>query len=166
MKLHVKKGDNVKIIAGSYKGSVGKITAVDAQNGRVVVENANIITKHVKGKGAQKQSSREKLAGSINASNVQIVCAGCNKTTRVAHQEAASFKPGKKIWQRICKKCGAVLDQKAPKVEKEKKVKKAKKEEPAQESAAAETTTEKAAAAKTAKPKKEKIVKNEDGAVV
>lgn len=42
--LHVKKGDNVMVIAGKDKGKSGIITKVDVDNGRVLVEGLNIAT--------------------------------------------------------------------------------------------------------------------------
>jgi large subunit ribosomal protein L24 len=154
MKLHVKKGDNVKILTGKDKGKTGKISAVFPDSGRVVVENNNIIIKHVKAKSANSQSSIQKLAGSIDASNVQIICPACSKTTRVGHTENAGAKEGQHKFGRVCRKCGAKLDVKVTKVN-EKKAKKAKD--------AAAIPAEEVAGKKSAK---QKIVKNEDGAVV
>ena len=150
-KLHVRKGDNVKIICGKDKGNTGKISAVNPDSGRVVVENSNIMIKHVKAKSAQQQSSIQKISGSIDASNVQILCPSCGKPTRVCGK-AIEVK-GKTKWQRTCKKCGATLDVKAAKPA-EKKAKKKKDEEIADE----ETADTKGGDGITEK--------NEDGAIV
>ena len=42
--MKIKKGDTVKVIAGKDKDKEGKVIAVDRKNGRVTVENVNIIT--------------------------------------------------------------------------------------------------------------------------
>ena len=102
-KLHVKTGVNVVIIAGKDKGKKGKILSAMPKTGRVVVEGANMITKHQKPVG-QKSGGRITMAGPINSSNVMLICSKCGKATRVAHQ----IKDDKKV--RICKKCGAVID--------------------------------------------------------
>ena len=102
-KLHVKTGDNVVIIAGKDKGKKGKILSAMPKTGRVVVEGANMITKHQKPVG-QKSGGRITMVGPINSSNVMLICSKCGKATRVAHQ----IKDDKKV--RICKKCGAVID--------------------------------------------------------
>lgn len=136
--LFVKKGDSVKLIAGKNKGRTGKVLAVDVESGRVVVDGWNIIVKHVKAKSAQKAGGIQKMAGSIDASNVQIVCPSCSAATRVS---IGSDSEGKKV--RLCKKCGASLDSKQ-KIEK--KAKKSKKDEMADEKPAK----------KEAKAKKEK----------
>ena len=146
MKLNVKKGDTVLMIAGKDKGKKGKITSCDPTTGRVVVEGCNIITKHSKPRGANQPGGINKMAGPVDVSNVQIICPSCNKATRVKAGEAE----GKKV--RACAKCGASLDAKA---KTDKKKKSAKKEE--------ETVTEKKPAKKTAKKVKdaEESVKEE-----
>ena len=102
-KLHVKTGDNVVIIAGKDKGKKGKILSAMPKTHRVIVEGANMITRHVKPMGA-KSGGRITKEGTIDSSNVMLICSKCGKATRVAHQ----IKDDKKV--RICKKCGAVID--------------------------------------------------------
>ena len=115
MSLNVKKGDNVVILAGKDKGRTGKIVSVNTSAGRVVVDGANEITKHVKARSANQQSRIEKKSGTIDASNVMILCPACNKATRVANK----VEGGKKI--RVCQKCGAALHVKAEKNDKKEK---------------------------------------------
>ena len=115
MSLNAKKGDNVVILAGKDKGRTGKIVSVNTSAGRVVVDGANEITKHVKARSANQQSRIEKKSGTIDASNVMILCPACNKATRVANK----VEGGKKI--RVCQKCGAALDVKAEKNDKKEK---------------------------------------------
>ena len=112
MALHVKKGDNVLVLAGKDKGKTGKIVSADPKNGVVVVDGVNVVTKHKKPRSAQQTGGIEKVNGNIDASNVQIICPACGKATRIAAGEVDS----KKV--RLCKKCGANMDAKAPKAEK------------------------------------------------
>lgn len=105
-KLHVKKGDVVKIIAGKDKGNVGEIIAVDPDSGRLVVDGYNKIIKHNKPRGAQDPGGKKTESGSIDASNVMIVCPSCNSATRIAKKIEGDKKT------RVCKKCGASLDTK------------------------------------------------------
>ena len=44
--LKIKKGDTVRVIAGKDRDKEGKVLAVDAKKGRVLVEGVNMITKH------------------------------------------------------------------------------------------------------------------------
>lgn len=104
MKMTVKTGDNVVVIAGKDKGKTGKVTAVNAEQGRVVVENVNIVSKHQKPRTQQDKGGIFKRPAPVDASNVQVICPVCGKATRVAHAEV----DGKKV--RVCKKCNASLD--------------------------------------------------------
>ncbi len=120
MKMTIKSGDNVLVIAGKDKGKTGKVSAVYADQNKVLVENVNIVTKHQKARNQNEKSGIFKRPAPIEASNVQVVCPVCGKATRVAHSEV----DGKKV--RMCKKCNASLDKefvKATKKEAKKAVK-------------------------------------------
>ena len=104
MKMTVKSGDNVLVITGKDKGKTGKVTAVYADENKVLIDNVNIVSKHQKPKSQQDKGGIFKRPAPIEASNVLVVCPVCNKATRVAHKEI----DGKKV--RVCKKCGASLD--------------------------------------------------------
>ena len=54
-KLHVKTGDQVIVVSGNAKGTIGKIVEVSPKEGKVIVEGANIVKKHVKPRSAQEQ---------------------------------------------------------------------------------------------------------------
>ena len=152
MTLHVKKGDNVLVIAGKDKGKSGKVlTAIPADNA-VIVSDINIVSKHKKPRSAQDKGGIVKRENKIDSSNVQIICPECGKATRVAH---AVDEKGKKFRQ--CKKCKASVD-KAVSVKKEAK-KVAKKAEssdtkPAKEAKATKTTKTTKTTAKKADTKK------------
>ncbi len=107
MKLSVKKGDYVKIIAGSDKGKTAQIIAVDAEKGRVTVEGKDVgqVKKAVKARKASDKSGIINMPKTVDASNVMPICASCGKATRVKH----AIVDGKKV--RMCK-CGAVLETK------------------------------------------------------
>ena len=138
MSLHVKKGDNVLVIAGKDKGKSGKVlTAIPADNA-VIVSGINIVSKHKKPRSAQDKGGIIKKENKIDSSNVQIICPECGKATRIAH---AVDEKGKKFRQ--CKKCKASLD-KAVSVKKE-----AKKESKKAEEVKANKETK---TAKTSKP--------------
>lgn len=158
MKMTIKTGDNVLVIAGKEKGKTGKVTAVYADERRVVVEGVNVVAKHQKPKSQQDKGGIIRKSAPLDASNVLVVCPVCGKATRVAHSEVE----GKKV--RSCKKCGASLDKeyvkqtkkeakKAIKAEELKgaKLKSAKAEKPAEEKAEKKTTAKKTTAEKTTK---------------
>lgn len=148
MKLHVKKGDNVVVLAGKDKGKTGKILVANPSDNTVIVEGVNIISKNKKARSAQEKSQIVKTEGKINVSNVQIICPECNKATRVANK----LVDGKNV--RTCKHCGASLDGKASKkVAKTTKTEKKAEvvEEKPAKTAAKKTTTAKKSTTTTAK---------------
>ena len=104
MKLSVKKGDNVVVIAGKDSGKTGEVLEVNKENGKVVVSQVNIQSHHKKPISKDDKGGIIKSEGAIDVSNVQVICPECKKATRVAHKEV----DGKNV--RSCKKCGAVLD--------------------------------------------------------
>ncbi len=103
-KLNVKKDDTVVVISGKDKGKKGKvITAVPAEE-RVIVQGANMVTRHKKPRKQGEPGGRIEHEGTINASKVMLVCPKCGKATRVGH----GFEGDKKV--RVCKKCGKNID--------------------------------------------------------
>ena len=107
-KLHVKSGDTVVVLSGESKGVKGKVIAASPEEGKVIVEGANIVSKHTKARRQGDKSQIVKTEGAIYASKVQLVCtnAKCdkyNKGVRVKHK----IVDGKKI--RVCAKCGAEI---------------------------------------------------------
>ena len=103
-KLHVKKDDTVLIISGDERGNTGKVIEVSPKEGKVIVENANFVQKHVKPRRMGEAGGIIKAESAMYASKVQIVCPRCGKPTRVAHK---IYEDGTK--ERICKKCGESL---------------------------------------------------------
>ena len=144
--LKLKKGDTVIVISGKDKGKKGKIVTTNAEAGKVVVEGVNIVTKAKKARTAQEKSELVKVEGSIDISNVNVVCPTCGKPVRVKH----AIIDGKKV--RVCG-CGAVLDQKYVKETKKAEKSEAKAEETAKAEKPAKTQKSKTTA-KVAKEEK------------
>ena len=102
-KLHVKSGDTVVVLSGESKGVKGKVIAASPEEGKVIVEGANIVSKHTKARRQGDKSQIVKTEGAMYACKVQLVCPKCNKGVRVHHQVVN----GKKV--RVCAKCGATI---------------------------------------------------------
>ncbi|XOV71405.1 MAG: 50S ribosomal protein L24 [Verrucomicrobiota bacterium] len=69
-KFHVKRGDEVVVIAGTEKGKRGKIIQVVPKKERVIVEGINIIKKHVRRNQQHPEGAILEREGSIHISNV------------------------------------------------------------------------------------------------
>jgi large subunit ribosomal protein L24 len=106
MRIHVKKNDQVKVIAGKDRGKLGKVLRIQSEKGTAIVEGINFRKKHTKAnpaKGVQAGITQQETP--IRASNLMIVCPECGKQTRVKHR---SLEDGSR--QRICAKCGGSLE--------------------------------------------------------
>ena len=108
--LNVRKGDNVMVITGKDKGKSGKVLAVQTKKGRIYVEGVNIVAKSKKPRSAQDKGGILKREGTIDISNVMIICPSCKQVVRVRHEDAPASSVVKTI--RVCAKCGASLDEK------------------------------------------------------
>ena len=78
-KVHVKTGATVVILSGKDRGKKGKIMAVSPKEGKVIVENANIVSKHVKPRKMGEAGGIIKAESAIYACKVQVVCPRCGK---------------------------------------------------------------------------------------
>lgn len=103
-KVHVKSGDTVMIMSGKDRGKKGKVMGVSPKEGKVIIENANFVSKHVKPRKMGEPGGIIKAESAIYASKVQILCSRCGKPTRIGHK---ILKDGTK--ERICRKCGESL---------------------------------------------------------
>ena len=101
--MNIKTGDTVIVLSGDDKGAKGKVIAVSPKEGKVLVEQVNVIHKHVKARKQGAESGIIDAEGAIYASKVALYCDACKKGVRVKHVE----KDGKKI--RVCAKCGKEL---------------------------------------------------------
>ena len=100
--LKIKMGDTVKIIAGKDKDKEGKVISINRKTKRIIVEGANMITKHVKPNAANPNGGIVSQESPIDISNVMYVHKG--KPTRVGFK----FENGKKV--RYAKSTGEVID--------------------------------------------------------
>ena len=104
--ISIRKGDQVRVIAGRDAGKSGRVLSIDAKKNRVVVEHVAIMKRHTRPNPSKniKGGIIEKEAG-IHISNVMVVCGSCGKHTRIGH---AVLPDGTKT--RSCKRCGGTLD--------------------------------------------------------
>ena len=88
MGLRIRKGDLVQVIAGADKGKQGRVTAVDAERGRVRVEKVRVHKRHLKpGRKAARTGGIIEQEGFIHASNVMLVDAKAGRPSRVRVRE-------------------------------------------------------------------------------
>ena len=104
-KLHIKKGDTVKVIAGNSKGQEGKVIEVIISKSRVLVEGVNMVSKHTKPNATSPQGGIIKKESSIHISNLMLVDPNSGDATRIGRK--IDDKTGKLT--RYSKKSGEVI---------------------------------------------------------
>lgn len=104
-KLHIKKGDTVKVIAGNSKGQEGKVIEMHISKNRALVEGVNLVSKHSKPNAASPQGGIIKQEASIHISNLMLVDPKSGTATRIGRK--IDEKSGKLT--RYSKKTGEVI---------------------------------------------------------
>lgn len=99
----LRKGDEVRVVAGKDKGKTGKIEKVFPKKNKVLVPGVNLYKRHMKARAQNQKSEIITITLPLFVSNVQLVCPKCHLVTRVGF----SFDEGKKV--RICKKCKQII---------------------------------------------------------
>lgn len=105
--LHIRKNDIVRIMTGREKGKVGRVLKVDREKGRILVEKANMVKRHVKPGKTNPQGGIIEKEAPLAFSNVLVMCGKCNKPTRISIKADES---GKRY--RACKRCGEIIEEK------------------------------------------------------
>ena len=97
IKLHVRKGDNVEVISGNFKGSSGKVLEVIARKERVLIEGVRMIKKHLKKSQDNPQGKIAEREGPIHISNVRVLERGerARAKGKGSKKKAAKEKPAK-----------------------------------------------------------------------
>ena len=90
MKLKIKSGDNVRVMAGDHKGEEGKVAVIFADKNRAIVEGVNMISKHTKPSAQNPQGGIMKKEASIHISNLMLLENG--EVTKVGYRTEGDKK--------------------------------------------------------------------------
>ena len=102
MKLKIKKGDNVKVIAGSNKGKTGTVSLIIVDKNRAVIDGVNTVKKHTKPANNNPGGIIE-MPAPIHISNLSLLDPKSNTPTRVGYR----VENGKKV--RYSKKSNEII---------------------------------------------------------
>ena len=120
VKMKIKKGDLVQILAGKDRGKQGRVLEARPGDRRVIVENLNVMTRHTRPKPLRDSSrmggtqmapgGRIEKAAPVDVSNVMLVCPTCKLPSRVG-MKVKDVK-GEQVRVRVCKRdgCGQEVD--------------------------------------------------------
>ncbi len=103
-KIHIKKGDTVKVIAGNDKGKTGKVLEVHRQKYRAVVQGVGMVTKHVKPSATNPQGGIENTEAAVHISNLMVIDPSSGDATRIGRKANDEGK-----LQRYSKKSGEFI---------------------------------------------------------
>ena len=112
-KMHIKTGDTVVVLSGSDRWMrkdgertrrIGKVIATSPEEGKVIVEGVNVVSKHTKARKQGDVSGIIKTEGAVYASKVQLYCpnCGCGRRVKAGYETV----DGKQVKVRLCAKCG------------------------------------------------------------
>jgi large subunit ribosomal protein L24 len=108
MKVKIRKGDEVQVIAGKDVGARGRVIEVQPGKGRILVEGVNQVTRHEKIRMAQGRAGQQggitHKEAPVDISNVALVCP-TDGPTRAGYR----IEQGTGAKVRVCKKCGTEL---------------------------------------------------------
>lgn len=105
VRMHVKSGDTVQVVAGRDKGKVGEVIKVIPKKSQVVVQGANIRTRHVKPRQEGESGQIVTEEAPIHSSNVMLY----SEKEKVASRIGYTFtEDGRKV--RVLKKTGEIID--------------------------------------------------------
>jgi large subunit ribosomal protein L24 len=82
LKLHVSKGDTVRVMRGDDKGKQGKVLRVYLKTGRVLIEGVNMVKMHRKARTAEETSGLREAPASLHSSNVMLLDPKSGEPTR------------------------------------------------------------------------------------
>jgi large subunit ribosomal protein L24 len=102
IKLKIKKGDTVRVITGSHKGTEGTVLSVSRETNKAIVEGVNLVKKHNKPNAQNPQGGITEKEAPIHVSNLSLLTSD-GKTTRVGLR----VEEGKKV--RYAKKTDEVI---------------------------------------------------------
>lgn len=103
-KLHIKKGDNVMVISGNYRGQQGKVLFVEVEKSKAIVESVNMVSKHTKPNADNPKGGIIQKEGYIHVSNLKVIDSSGNPT-RIGKR--IDEKTNKSV--RFSKKTGEVI---------------------------------------------------------
>lgn len=102
IKLKIKKGDTVKVIAGDDKGKSGVILSVDLKKMRVLVEGLNMVKRHTKPSASKPEGGIIEKEAPMHVSNVMLMDAK-GTASRVSKKKEGES------WVRVSKKSGEII---------------------------------------------------------
>jgi len=101
--MKIFKGDTIIMLSGKDKGKKGKVLRALPKEGKIIVENINILKKHMKPRKSGEKGQIVHKPGLLSVSKAKLVCPKCGMPTRIGYKILEEKK------YRVCKKCKAEI---------------------------------------------------------
>lgn len=110
MKLGIRKGDQVVVVAGKDKGRQGKVIQMLPKDAAVIVDGINMVTRHQRPRRATRstpatQTGRIQKPAPLAIGKVMLICPHCSKPTRIGHGIGEGQRRVRK-----CQQCEELID--------------------------------------------------------
>jgi large subunit ribosomal protein L24 len=116
--MRVRKGDLVQMLTGKDRGKQGRVIDARPREGRVIVENLNIVKRHTRPKPLTESSRMGgtqmtpggviEKSSAVPISNVMLVCPTCNRPTRIGM--TSKEVKGREVRVRVCKRADCLQE--------------------------------------------------------
>ncbi|MFH0806415.1 MAG: 50S ribosomal protein L24 [Candidatus Brennerbacteria bacterium] len=103
LKIKIKKGDTVVMRSGKDRGKSGKVLHVSPTRGRLSVEGANLVKKHVRPKRQGEKGDLVSVPRTVPFGAVALFCSKCNRGVKVG------VKVNENTRTRVCRRCGSTI---------------------------------------------------------
>lgn len=85
-KIHLKKGDKVKVLSGNSKGKTGEVLQVFPAKYRAIVKDVNVVSKHIKPSATNPNGGIEKTEAPVHISNLMVINPATGKASRTGRK--------------------------------------------------------------------------------
>ena len=116
--MRVRKGDMVQMLAGKDRGKQGRVIEARPRQRRVIVENLNVVKRHMRpqpmrdssrmGGAAMTPGGVIEKPSAVPVSNVMLVCPTCNRPTRIGM--TTKEVKGRDVHVRVCKRADCLQE--------------------------------------------------------
>ncbi len=85
-KIHIKKGDQVIVNSGEYKGQKGRVLTINREKNRAIVEGVNMVSKHTKPNATSPQGGITRQEAPVHISNLNLVDPSTGEASRAGRR--------------------------------------------------------------------------------
>lgn len=105
LKVHIKKGDTVKILTGEDRGKQGRVLSIELDKNRAIIEGVRMVSRHTKPNAKDTKGGILKKEAPVHMSNLMLIDPKTGEPTRIGRK-----RNEKGMLKRYSKKTGEIID--------------------------------------------------------